>query len=226
MRPVAFVTGASRGIGAAIAKALAADHDLALTSTARGGTKATAKICRQLGAEVLELQHDAASRKDADRIVKAVDKAFGRVDVLVNNAGIVVRRPTVKMSDDDFDRVLAVNLSGPFYLVRRLLPGMIARGQGRVINVSSISATLGAAGATGYCASKWGLDGLTRALAEELRGTGVLALSVLPGSVATDMLAGSGFEPRMSAEEVAGVVRYLATQAPAAMQGSRVEVFG
>lgn len=226
MRPVALVTGASRGIGRAVALALAVDHDLVLTSTSAQGTRAVAKACAALGAEVLEQPWEAASRASADRLVQKLEKRFGRCDVLVNNAGIVVRRTLAAMSDDDFDRVLGVNLSGPFYLCRRLVPGMVKRKRGRVINVSSISATLGSPGATGYAASKWGLDGFTKSLAEELRGTGVLALSVLPGSVDTDMLKGSRFEAQMSADDVAGVVRFLATQAPEAMLGSRVEMFG
>lgn len=224
---VAMVTGASRGIGAAIARSLAGvGLDLVLTSTRKGGTKKVAEECRHHGVEVLELVHDAASRKDADRIVKAALGKFGQVDILVNNAGVVVRKPVAKMTDDDFDDVLAVNLSGPFYLSRRLLPQMLERKLGRIINISSISATLGSAGATGYCASKWGLDGFTKALAEETRGTGVMVASVLPGSVDTDMLKGSGFKPMMAPYEVADVVRYLALEATLAMHGSRVEVFG
>jgi 3-oxoacyl-[acyl-carrier protein] reductase len=224
---IALVTGASRGIGAAIARALAGlGLDLIVTSTRKGGTKVTADECRGHGVEVLELVHDAGSRKDADRVAAAATKRFGQVDILINNAGIVIRKPVAKMTDDDFDDVLRTNLSGPFYLTRRLLPGMVRRGLGRIINISSISATLGTANHTGYCASKWGLDGFTKALAEETRGTGVMVCSVLPGSVDTQMLKGSGFPPMMGAWEVADVVRYLAFEAPLALHGSRVEVFG
>jgi NAD(P)-dependent dehydrogenase (short-subunit alcohol dehydrogenase family) len=224
---VAMVTGASRGIGGAIARALSSiGLDLVLTSTKKGGTKTTADECRANGVEVLELAHDAGSSRDADRVVKAALARFGQVDVLVNNAGIVIRKPVAKMTDADFDRQLAVNLSGPFYLARRLLPGMVKRGLGRIINVSSISATLGTAQHTGYCASKWGLDGFTKALAEETRGTGVLVVSVLPGSVDTQMLAGSGFPAVMAPWEIADVIRYLCLEAPLALNGGRVEVFG
>jgi 3-oxoacyl-[acyl-carrier protein] reductase len=103
---------------------------------------------------------------------------------------------------------------------------MARRGFGRVVNVSSISGTLGTPGLSGYCASKWGLNGLTQSLAEEVRGRGVLVAAVLPGSVDTDMLKGSGFVPKMTPEEVARVVRFLCTEAPVAMSGSLVEVFG
>ncbi len=224
---VALVTGASRGIGAAIARALAGlGLDLIVTSTKKGGARTTAEECRGHGVEVLELAHDVGSRADADRVVAAANKKFGQVDILINNAGVVVRKPVVKMTDDDFDDVLRTNLSGPFYLTRRLLPGMIKRGLGRIINVSSISATLGSENQTGYCASKWGLDGFTKALAEETRGTGVLVCSVLPGGVDTQMLKGSKFPAMMAPWEVADVVRYLAFEAPLALHGGRLEVFG
>jgi 3-oxoacyl-[acyl-carrier protein] reductase len=226
-RPVALVTGASRGIGAAIASSLAeAGFNLVLTSTARGGCRETEAHCRSVGAETFACVYESSRSKSADRLVAAALKRFGQVDVLVNNAGSVTRKLLGKMLDSDFEHVVAVNLLGPFYLCRRLIPGMVKRGGGRVINISSISATLGTRGATGYCASKWGLDGLTKSLAEEVRGTGVVVTSVLPGSVDTDMLKGSGFAPMMRPADVATVVRFLATDAPAAMQGSRVEVFG
>ena len=225
--PVALVTGASRGIGAATALELArAGHDLVLTATRKAGARAVADEARALGRRVHEAVFDGAKKADADRLVREALDAFSRVDVLVNNAGVVVRRDVVRMVDEDFDKVLAVNLHAPFWLIRRLLPQMLRHGWGRIVNVSSISATLGTPGLSGYCASKWGLDGLTKALAEELRGTGVFVASVLPGSVDTDMLKGSGFRPAMSAAEVARVVRYLASEAPPAMLGSRVEMFG
>ena len=224
---VAMVTGASRGIGAAIARALAGlGLDLIVTSTQKGGTKRTAEECRGHGVEVLELVHDVGSRADADRVVALSNKRFGQVDILVNNAAIVIRKSVVKMTDDDFDHVLRTNLSGPFYLTRRLLPGMVKRGLGRIINVSSVSATLGSENASGYCASKWGLDGFSKSLAEETRGSGVLVCSVLPGAVDTQMLKGSKFRPMMAPWEVAEVIRYLAFEAPLAMHGGRVEVFG
>ena len=108
----------------------------------------------------------------------------------------------------------------------QLLPGMLKRGQGGIVNVSSISGTLGTAQFSAYCASKWGLNGFTKALAEELKGTGVKVFAVLPGSTDTDMLRAAGFTPVMKPEDVAGVVRYLCSDAPLAMSGSLVEVFG
>ncbi|MBL8949249.1 MAG: SDR family oxidoreductase [Myxococcaceae bacterium] len=224
---VALVTGASRGIGFATAEALSrAGLDLVVTSTMKGGTAEIARRVRDNGRKVLEVVWEASSRSSADALVAAATAGLGRVDVLVNNAGIVVRRPVEKLADDDFDLVLKVNLSGPFYLARRLIPAMVRRGYGRIINVSAISATIGSPKAIGYAASKAGLEALTRSLAEELRGTGVFVAAVSPGTVDTDMVKGSGFDPAMTPDEVAGVIRYLAVQAPDAMRGARVEVFG
>jgi len=131
-----------------------------------------------------------------------------------------------EMTDEDWNRVLAVNLNGPFYLARRCVPGMAERRWGRVVNVSSISGRLGTAGMTAYCASKWGLSGFTQALAEEVKARNVLVAAVLPGSTDTDMLTGSGWEPEMTPGEVARVVTFLCTEAPLAMSGSLVEMFG
>src|SRR5690606_13960552 len=175
---------------------------------------------------VLAQACDVADVSQVEALVAAAQGRFGRVDVLVNNAGIVVRRSLLDMEDADYTRVLAVNLVGPFLLIRRLVPGMIERHEGRIINVSSISGTLGSPRQSGYCASKWGLNGLTRSLAEELKGTGVTVTAVLPGSVDTDMLKGSGFAPEVTPQEIADTVRWLASDAPASMTGALVEVFG
>lgn len=224
---VALVTGASRGIGFDIAVQLAeAGANLVLTSTSEGGCTRAAQSARALGRKVLTLSGDVARPDVVDRWVAAAQAELGHVDVLVNNAGIVVRKPLAQMMDDDFTRVLDVNLAGPFLLARRLIPAMAQRGWGRVVNVSSISSTLGSPRASGYCASKWGLNGLTQALAEEYKGTGVVVTAVLPGSVDTEMLQGSGFAPAMSPRDVASVVRFLCCEAPAAMTGSLVECFG
>lgn len=224
---VALFTGASRGIGRAIARALAEEGAaVAVLSTRLDRSGPVAEALRATGARAHAVAADVASPEALDAALAEVRDELGGVDVLVNNAGIALRRPLEETADTDFERVLAVNLAGPFYLARRLLPAMVARGWGRLVNVSSISGTLGTAGMTAYCASKWGLNGLTRALAEEVRGQGVLVAAVLPGSTDTEMLEGSGFTPRMTPEEVAKVVRFLCAEAPLAMSGSLVEVFG
>jgi 3-oxoacyl-[acyl-carrier protein] reductase len=224
---VALVTGASRGIGQAVALELAeAGADLVVCSTEEGGCEATVREVTARERRAVGVTADVASGDDCDRLVRAALEAFGYVDCLVNNAGVVQRALAQETSDGDFDRVLAVNLHAPFYLARRVLPGMLARKRGRIVNVSSISSRMGSPKQVSYCASKWGLNGLTQALAAELRGTGVTVTAVLPGSVDTDMLKGSGFPPMMTARQVASVVRYLLAEAPDAMTGSLVEVFG
>lgn len=224
---VALVTGASRGIGRAVAPALArAGADLVLCSTREGGCEAAVREAQAVGRRAFGIAADVALSADCDRLVRAAEEAFGRVDLLVNNAGVVRRAPVSDTTDEEFDRVLAVNLRGPFSLCRRVIPGMVRRGFGRIVNVSSISSRLGTPRLAPYCASKWGLNGLTQALAEELKGTGVSVMAVLPGSVDTDMLKGSGFTPDMAPEHVARVVQFLLGEAPEAMTGSLVEVFG
>jgi len=224
---VALVTGASRGIGRSIALALGREGAaVAVLSTRLESGAPVVDALRASGVRAQAVAADVSSPPAVDRALGEVERALGEVDVLVNNAGIVLRRRLEETGDVDFERVLAVNLAGPFYLCRRLLPRMAARGWGRVVNVSSISGTEGSAGLTAYGASKWGLNGLTRALAEEVRGKGVLVAAVLPGSTDTDMLKGSPWSPEMTPDEVAGVVRYLCAEAPLAMTGSLVEMFG
>jgi NAD(P)-dependent dehydrogenase (short-subunit alcohol dehydrogenase family) len=224
---VALVTGASRGIGLAIARALAKEGAaLAILSTRLDGAAPVADALRAAGTKAHAVAADVASPKALEAALAEVKKALGPVDILINNAGVAPRRPLAETEDADFERVLAVNLAGPFYLAKRLLPAMAARGWGRLVNISSISGTLGTAGMAAYCASKWGLNGLTRALAEEVRGRGVLVAAVLPGSTDTEMLTGSEFVAKMGPEEVAKVVRFLCAEAPLAMSGSLLEVFG
>jgi len=124
------------------------------------------------------------------------------------------------------DQQIAVNLRAPFLLTRALLPAMKARRRGRIVHVGSISSTIGSANAAVYAASKWGLVGLMKSLAEELRDSGLSTVAVLPGSVDTEMLAGSGFAPRMRAEDVASALVYHALDASHAHNGGVIEMFG
>jgi 3-oxoacyl-[acyl-carrier protein] reductase len=222
---LAVVTGASRGIGRATALLLS-ERDVNLVLVGREspaladtGALASRKV------EVTTLVCDLADRDAVARTAERLS-AHGVPDVIVNAAGVVTRASVEETSPESWDHQLDVNLRAPFMLVRALLPGMRARGSGRVVNVGSISSTLGSPRAAAYAASKWGLVGFTKSLAEELRDSGVVTLAVLPGSVDTDMLAGSGFSPRMSAGDVAKTLVHYALDAPDAHNGAVIEMFG
>ncbi len=222
----ALVTGASRGIGRAIARRLAkGGAKVALCARSVEDLQTLATEIEAAGGTALVVPCDVAQSAQVAGAVSAAQEAFGGIDVLVNNAGVVARGPLAEMTEAVYDEVLDVNLKGPYLFCRAVLPQMLARRHGRIVNVGSISATLGTAGMTAYCASKWGLLGLSKALAEELRGTGVSVTSVLPGSVDTGMLRGSAFVPVLNTEQVAQVVAFLVGRAPEAMTGAAVELF-
>jgi 3-oxoacyl-[acyl-carrier protein] reductase len=182
---------------------------------------------RASGARAAGHPCDVALEEDVERAARDVIGAFGAPSVVVNNAGVIERgRRVHETAPASWDRVLAVNLRGAFLVSRAFLPAMLRAGEGRLVHVASISATLGSPGAASYAASKWGLVGLAKSLAEELRGTGLQSIAILPGSVDTDMLAGSGFAPKMTAEDVARMIVHLGFDAPAALTGSAVEMFG
>ena len=219
----AVVTGGGRGIGAAIARELTG-RGLKVTVFARTAAQVE-EVVRSDGA-ALAIAGDVRSEADVRRLREEHERILGPVDVLVNAAGILVRGPAEDLSAEVFREVLDVNLVGPFLCAREVIPGMKARRRGRIVNLASISGTLGTPLASPYNASKWGLIGLTKCLAEELRASGVQCLSVSPGSVDTEMLARTPFPPQMQPAEVARVVVFAALDAPDAMTGSNVELFG
>lgn len=219
----AIVTGGGRGIGAAVARALTA-RGIAVTVFARTAEEVE-RVVREEGA-ALAVAGDVRREEDVARLLAAHERALGPVDVLVNDAGIVERGLAEELSPAAFREVLDVNLTGAFLCARAVVPGMKARRRGRIVNVASISATVGSVGGSAYNASKWGLLGLTKCLAEELREHGVQCLAVSPGSVDTEMLRKTPYEPDMTPEDVAKVVVFAALDAPAAMTGSNVEVYG
>jgi 3-oxoacyl-[acyl-carrier protein] reductase len=218
-----IVTGGGRGIGAAAAAALTR-AGARVTVFARTGREVEAVVA--VGAAALAVHGDVSREEDVAQLVGAHERALGPCDVLVNNAGILERALAEELSPELWRAQLEVNLTGAFLCARAVIPGMKARGRGRIVNVASISGTIGVEGSSAYGASKWGLIGLTKSLAEELRPFGVQCLSVSPGSVDTDMLKRTPFRPDMTPEDVAKVIAWCAGEAPDAMTGANVEVFG
>ncbi|HEX6835163.1 MAG TPA: SDR family NAD(P)-dependent oxidoreductase [Polyangia bacterium] len=232
---VAVVTGASRGIGLAIAmRFAAAGARVAICSRAAdpAGERRLADAVERIeraapaGTPIVWLRCDVARFAEARHLHAAVDKELGVPDLVVNNAGVVIRARLDETSEDEWDDVVDANLKGTFNVTRVFLPQMRARRSGRIINIASISGRQGTARLTAYCAAKHGVVGLTRALAEETREVGIQVNALCPGSVDTDMLAGSGFPALMSADQVAGVALWLAAEAPAALTGACIDVFG
>ncbi|MGA8892206.1 MAG: SDR family oxidoreductase, partial [Anaeromyxobacteraceae bacterium] len=178
------------------------------------------------GGAALGVAGDVTVEADLVRLRASHERVLGPCDVLVPCAGALERGAVESLDPAAWRRVLDVNLTGVFLSVRAVLAGMRARGRGRIVVLGSISAHLGTPEAAAYNASKWGLLGFTKSLAEELRGTGVQVIAVSPGSVDTRMLAQTPFPPAMTPEEVARVVGWCAAEAPDAMNGGEVEVFG
>ena len=214
---IAVVTGASRGIGRACAEALDADG----AKLAVCALQTIPKLSNHFGARC-----DVSDAAQVAAFFAAVKERLGVPDVVVLNAGTLERGPLSKFTESQWDRVLDTNLKSAFLCARAVWDDMRARGSGRLIALGSISGTVGTAEAAAYNASKWGLTGLMKSLAEEGRTNGIFCATVLPGSVDTDMLKQTPFAPQMQPKDVAKVVRFLAAEAPFAMTGSAVEVFG
>ncbi len=226
-RPLVALTGASRGIGRATAFELArCGSDLALVGRASDALTLTVEQARVAGAQVIHLECELSEPAQVSAAGRELASGERVPDCLINNAGTITRGSVEQQTLADFQRQIAVNLQAPFLLCRELLPAMRARGSGRLLQIGSIASTLGTTQSSIYNASKWGLVGFTKSLAEELSGSGLMTLTLLPGSVDTEMLQGSGFAPRMTAEAVAASIVYYALQAPLAHNGATIEMFG
>ena len=224
---IAVVTGAGRGIGRAIAVALARRGcDIALFGRTVESLAAAAEDVVAQGRRALAVPCDVSNADEVERAAARVLADLGVPTIVVANAGVVHRAPVESMTESEWDEVLDVNLKGTFLVTRAFLARMRELGRGRFLAIGSISSTMGTPRQSAYCAAKWGTVGFMKSLAEELRGTGLQAMCVMPGSVDTDMLKGSGFAPAMQPEDVAKTVAFLALDAPDAMNASSVEVFG
>lgn len=239
-RRVALVTGASRGIGRAVAEGLAADgFDLALVYAGNAEAAAEAvAACEAAGATARAYRCDVASADEVKATVGAVLDDFGAVWALVNNAGVTRDGLLVRMKDEDFERVVGVNLTGAFNMTRALTRAFMRQRGGRVVNMSSVVGLMGNAGQANYAASKAGLIGLTKSVARELAPRGVTVNAVAPGFVRTDMTAAlpeqvvERYEGQIplgrlaGPSEVAAVVRFLVSNAAAYVTGEVVRVDG
>ena len=189
---VALVTGGNRGIGAAICRSLANQGASVAAGYSRNKEQAEGFLAELLeqGIEGSVHQGNIGSADDCRRVVDEVHKRYGRLDVLVNNAGITIDKPVLKMDDEDWYKVLAVNLSGAFFMSKAALPHMVEQEHGRIVNISSIIGQRGNIGQANYAASKSGLFGLTMTMAREAakKCPDVTVNAVAPGFIETDML--------------------------------------
>jgi 3-oxoacyl-[acyl-carrier protein] reductase len=237
---VALITGGSRGIGAAVAQALAA-AGAAVAVCARNGeaAAATASAIAARDGQALGVAADVSRAEDAERLVKACLERFGRLDILVNNAGITRDGLVLRMKDEDWSDVLAVNLNGAFYCARAALRVILKQKQsGRIINIGSVVGSMGNAGQANYVTSKAGLIGLTKALAREVAARGVTVNLVAPGFIETDMTANLPDAVKETyrgqiplgrfgtAADVAAAVAFLASDGAAYITGQVIHVNG
>ena len=215
-----LVTGGSRGIGLAIARRLSAmGSKVAICGRDRDRLEESAALLRREGAAVgavLAVPADVAKAGDVARLVDRLTQELGPLDIVVNNAGIGVFGPGQDASEKDWDRVLGTNLKGVFLVCRAVAPGMIARRTGHIINISSLAGKNALANGAVYCASKWGLQGFSYCLAEDLRAHAIRVSVVCPGSVLTEFGPHAGKDPSkmLQPDDVAHAVAMLVTQEP------------
>jgi 3-oxoacyl-[acyl-carrier protein] reductase len=236
---VAIVTGGSRGIGLASASLLAEDGaSVVVSGRDAGRLEAATRELESTGAPVLGVVADAVQREDADRLVEATRERFGRIDVLVNNAGMTRDQLLVRMRDEDWDQVLDTNLRGVFLVTRAVSKVMMRQRGGRIINISSTAGAMGNPGQVNYSAAKAGVIGLTKAAARELAHWKILVNAIAPGLIETDMTASLAADAREAllaqvplkrsgvVREVAEVVRFLAGDGASYITGQTIHVNG
>jgi 3-oxoacyl-[acyl-carrier protein] reductase len=235
----ALITGASRGIGRACAQGLAAaGYRLVLAARTLDKLEESAQLTRASGAETFIVEIDLANSDSITAGITRAAKEFGRIDILVNNAGMTKDGLAVRMKKADWENVLNTNLSGSFYAIQQVLPGMMRERWGRIVNISSVVGERGNPGQANYVASKAGLIGLTKSLAQEVGSRNITVNAVAPGFVATDMTHGLSDElkakmiaetplKRMGTpEDIAAAVKFLASEGAGFITGHVLDVNG
>jgi len=212
---IALVTGAGRGIGKAVSLLLAQSGcRVALAARSRDQLEAVQKEIGTLGNEALSIPTDLAEDEETNRLVEKIHQTWGGVDILINNAGWGKRASVVKARVEDWDQTLRLNLRAPMLLAKLLLPAMMEKGEGAVINIGSVSGKTGEADGAAYSASKFGLIGFTQSLFEEVREYGIKVAVILPGFVDTPLIPPNRQLDRskmIQAEDVAKTVHYVLT---------------
>ena len=240
MKQTAIVTGGSRGIGRAVAVRLAKDG-MNLVINYRGNSAAaeeTERLCRELGAEVLLVQGDVSRAEDCEKLAAQAKEAFGRVDVLVNNAGITRDGLLARMTEEDFRAVLDVNLVGPWNMMKAVNRIMMKQRYGRIVNLASVTGLMGNMGQTNYAAAKAGILGMTKSYAREVASRGITVNAVAPGFIDTDMteampegakdkiITGIPMGRTGKPEDVAEAVAFLASEQAGYITGEVLRVDG
>ena len=237
---VALVTGASRGIGRQIAISLAKEGAQVIVNYNGSAAKAeeVVNLITEAGGRAEAVQCNVSEYDKAEELMKYIIGKYGRVDILVNNAGITRDNLLMKMTEEEFDAVIDINLKGTFNCIKHLSRQMLKQKGGRIINISSVSGVMGNAGQANYCASKAGVIGLTKSVARELASRGITCNAVAPGFIETEMtdVLADSVKEAMNAqipmkcfgntEDIAGTVVFLASDAARYITGQVINVDG